>query len=161
MKTDPQTNRPRGDQAPEIERLKSELRREHELYLRALADYDNYRKRAEREQGAAAHSGKREILLALLDVIDDFERALAHVSDAPPPISDGMKALHRRLLGLLEKQGVAPLKSVGEAFDPALHDAVAAFRSEELPPGTVAEEVQRGYRWGEEVLRPARVCVAE
>ncbi len=72
----------------------------------------------------------------------------------------GLQALHRQLLGLLEAQGVTPLQSVGETFNPELHEAIGSVESEEVEPGAVVEEVQRGYRWGDEVLRPARVRVA-
>src|SRR5436305_13424155 len=103
-----------GDEASEVERLKEELRREHEMYLRALADFDNYRRRVERERAAAAFSGKREILLPLLGVIDGFDRALEHMDDAPTPVSEGSLAIHRTLLGLLEAHGVTTLNSLAE-----------------------------------------------
>jgi molecular chaperone GrpE len=72
-----------------------------------------------------------------------------------------MQAIHRKLLGLLEAQGVTPLDSLGESFDPALHEAVGSVRADEHEPGTIVEEVQRGYRWGDDLLRPARVRVAQ
>jgi molecular chaperone GrpE len=150
-----------GDGLSEIERLKEELRREHDMYLRALADYDNYRRRIERERATAARSGKRDIILQLLEVLDGFDRALQHVDDAPSSVSEGLQLLHRKLLGMLEAQGITPLQSLGETFNPELHDAIGSVESEEVEPGTVAEEMQRGYRWGDDVLRPARVRVAK
>ena len=158
--TDQEKNRATGDDSSEIERLKQELQREHELYLRALADYDNYRRRTERERSTAARSGKREIILSLLDVLDGFDRALQHLGDAPSSVSEGVEALHRKFLSLLQAQGVTPMLTVGEVFNPELHDAIGLTESEEVAPGAVAEEVQRGYRWGDEMLRPARVRVA-
>jgi len=149
-----------GDEPSEIERLKEEVRREHDMYLRALADYDNYRRRIERERATAARSGKREIILQLLEVLDGFDRALQHVDDAPSSVSEGLQLLHRKLLSLLEAQGVTPLQSLGETFNPELHDAIGTVKSEDVEPGTVAEEMQRGYRWGDDMLRPARVRVA-
>ena len=137
------------------------MRREHDLYLRALADYDNYRRRVERDRSAAARSGKRELILQLLDVLDGFDRALQHLDDAPESVSEGLQLLQRKLLGLLEAQGVTPLQSLGETFNPELHDAIGTVKSEDIEPGTVAEEMQRGYRWGDDVLRPARVRVAQ
>ena len=147
--------------ASEIERLKEEVRREHDMYLRALADHDNYRRRVERERASAARSGKREVILSLLEVIDGFDRALQHISDAPASVVEGVEALQRKLLGVLQAQGVTPLQSVGETFNPELHDAIGTVQSEELEPNTVAEELQRGYRWGDDLLRPARVRVAQ
>jgi molecular chaperone GrpE len=149
-----------GNEPSEVERLKEELAREHDMYLRALADYDNYRRRIERERATAARSGKREIILQLLEVLDGFDRALQHVDDAPSSVSEGLQLLHRKLLGLLEAQGVTPLQSLGETFNPELHDAIGTVKSEDVEPGTVADEVQRGYRWGDDLLRPARVRVA-
>jgi molecular chaperone GrpE len=141
-------------------RLKEELRREHEIYMRNLADFDNYRRRVERERAGAAQAGRREMVLSLLDVLDDFERALEHMDEAPASVSAGLSAIYRRLAGLLESQGVIPFESVGQPFDPALHEALGSVESDEQEPGVVLDEVSRGYRWGEELLRPARVRVA-
>lgn len=145
---------------PEIERLKEQLRQEHEMYLRALADFENYRKRVESESRSAAQKGKREIILSLLELADGFELALQHVDDAPSSLSEGLKAIYRRLQNLLERQGVMPIDSLGEKFDPRLHEAIDSLRSEKHEPGTVIEEIQRGYRLGDALLRPARVRVA-
>jgi molecular chaperone GrpE len=152
---------PTGTESSEIERLKGELRHEHEMYLRALADFDNYRRRVERDRASAARSGQREILVSLLEVLDSFDLALRHGSNVPSSVSEGLQALHRKFLGLLEAHGVTPLKTLGETFDPQLHEAVGSAESDQYAPGAVAEEVQRGYRWGEELLRPARVRVAQ
>jgi len=142
-------------------RLKEELSREHEIYLRNLADFENYRRRVDRERASVAQAGKREIVLSLLDVLDDFERALEHMDVAPASVSAGVIAIYRRLAGLLESQGVIPFESVGQPFDPALHEAVGTVKSNEQEPGVVLDELRRGYRWGEELLRPARVRVAQ
>jgi len=146
----------------EVERLKEEVRHEHEMYLRALADFENYRRRVERERGEAARSGKREIILALLEVLDGFDRAaLQQTSAAPSSLSEGVQILHRKLLSLLEAQGLTPFKSVGQAFNPELHEAIGSVQSDKDESGIVVDEVQRGYRWGDEVLRPAPVRVAQ
>jgi molecular chaperone GrpE len=141
-------------------RLQEELRCGHEIYLRSLADFDNYRRRTERERASAVRVGKREMILSLLDVLDDFERALEHMDGAPASVFAGLVAIQRRLAGVLEAQGVIPFESVGRPFDPALHEAVGSVESGEQEPGAVLDEVSRGYRWGEELLRPARVRVA-
>jgi len=146
--------------AKENERLAEELRREHDRYLRALADFDNYRKRVDRESKRTALAGKREMILALLNVLDDFERAYAHVEESPASVLEGLGVIHRRLRDLIESQGVTSFESVGEPFDPAQHEAVGTVEGGGQEEGTVVEEVNRGYRWGEELLRPARVRVA-
>jgi molecular chaperone GrpE len=83
------------------------------------------------------------------------------MGDAPSSVSEGLQLLQRKLLNVLEAQGVTPLQSLGETFDPEFHDAIGTVQSEEFKPGTVADVVQRGYRWGDDVLRPARVRVAQ
>ncbi len=145
----------------EIERLKQALNREHAMHLRALADFDNYRKRVQRERESAAQAGKRQLVLALLDVMDDFERALAYANTAPESILTGARVIHQRLTDLLQAQGVVPYTSTGQPFDPALHEAVDVINTDRATPGVVLNELSHGYRWGDEVLRPARVRVAQ
>jgi molecular chaperone GrpE len=145
----------------EPERLKAELSREHELYLRTLADFDNYRRRMERERAVSAQAGKREIVLPLLEVLADFDRALEHLGDVPEWMSSGFAAIYRRLNSILEAQGIVSYESLGETFDPVRHEAVGLTESQDAEPGTVVAELSRGYRWGDEVLRPAHVRVAQ
>jgi molecular chaperone GrpE len=145
----------------EIERLQQALDREHAMHLRALADFDNYRKRVERERESAAQAGKRQLVLALLDVMDDFERALAYANTAPESILTGARVIYQRLRDLLQAQGVVPYTSAGQPFDPALHEAVDVLNTDQAMPGVVLSELSHGYRWGDEVLRPARVRVAQ
>jgi molecular chaperone GrpE len=147
-------------QDDKLKQLEEQVRQEHELYLRALADFDNYRRRIERDRASTASTGKREILLGLLEVLDGFELALQHAEDAPSPLTEGIKAIYRRFLTLLEQQKVEPIRSLGESFDPRLHEAIDSSPSDQYEPGTVIEEIQRGYRRGDELLRPARVRVA-
>lgn len=145
----------------EVERLQGELSREHNLYLRALADFENYRRRVERERENAARRDKRELLLVLLDLADNFERALAHINDSPESVAAGLHTIQRRLASALKAQGVTPFESVGQSFDPGMHEAVGTVPSDEQEAGTVFDELSRGYHWGDEVLRPARVRVAQ
>jgi molecular chaperone GrpE len=133
----------------------------HAMHLRALADFDNYRKRVERERESTAQAGKRQLVLALLDVMDDFERALAYANTAPESILTGARVIYQRLRDLLQAQGVVPYTSAGQPFDPALHEAVDVLNTDQAMPGVVLNELSHGYRWGDEVLRPARVRVAQ
>lgn len=144
----------------EAGRLKEELRREHETHLRTLADFDNYRRRVERERAQTAQAGKRELIMPLLDVLDDFDRALAHAEADTQPLAIGLRALHRRLRELLAAQGVRDFEGLGEYFNPLLHEAVGTVASEVVETGKIADAVSRGWRWGDELLRPARVRVA-
>jgi molecular chaperone GrpE len=145
----------------EIARLSEELRRERDALLRALADFENYRRRTERDRATAAQSGKHDVIVSLLAVLDDFDRALHHMGDAPLSVAQGMEAIQRNLLAVLERNGVTRFNSVGETFDPHLHDAIGTVPSDGMEPGTITEELQSGYKWGDEVLRPARVRVAQ
>jgi len=145
----------------EIDRLKGELNQEHNLHLRALADFDNYRRRVEREREQTAKRDTRALLLALLDLADNFERALAHLSDSPESVATGLRTIPRQLANIPKAQGVTPLDSVGKPFDPGVHEAVGTVQSDEHEAGTVLDELSRGYLWGDEVLRPARVRVVQ
>jgi molecular chaperone GrpE len=144
----------------EVKNLAEELERERVLRIRALADFDNYRKRMERERGLAAQSGKRPIVLALLDVMDDFDRALEHADHTSDSIIEGVRAIRKRLAAILEAQGISPIASVGQPFDPALHEAIGTVETGG-ESGIVHDEVGRGYLWNGELLRPARVRVTK
>ena len=135
--------------------------------LLTSAEVKNIRDELERERGAGERSGKRAIILAILDVMDDFDRALEHVDQSPDGVVEGLRAVHKRLADALKAQGVSPIESVGQQFDPMLHEAVGAIEAGvskagiALEPGAVTDEMRRGYRWDGEVLRPARVHVAK
>jgi molecular chaperone GrpE len=142
-----------------IEDLEQELKSEHDLHLRALADFDNYRRRIDRERSHFGKEALREFMIQLLDAVDDLDRLLAFAGDESSPFIDGVRAVHRKLLTLLEREGVRPFESVGQPFDPALHEVVATAPAGDQPLGTVVQEVRRGYRWNGDLLRAARVVV--
>jgi len=148
-------------QQSEIDLVREQLRSEHDMYLRSLADFDNYRRRMERDVAGAVDRGKRSLILGFLEVVDSFDRALLQVGNAATPLVEGLAAVHRKTLALLEAQGVTPYHSVGETFNPALHEAVASVPSTQHPPGVVADELRRGYKIGDTVLRPAHVRVSQ
>jgi len=144
-----------------VEELRAELQQVHDRYLRTRADFENYRRRVERDRESAARQGKRELLKALVDLADGFDRALAHVDESPDSVAAGLHGMQRRLSGLLEAEGVKSFESVGQPFNPTRHEAMATVRDFEGSPGTVVDETGRGYLWKDELLRPARVRVAE
>ena len=115
----------------------------------------------QREWDRDAQAGKRQIVLALLDVMDDFTRAFAYVNTTPASILVGARVIHQRLTALLQAQGVVPYTSTGQPFDPRLHEAVDVIKTAQATSGVVLDELSHGYRWGDEVLRPARVRVAQ
>ena len=143
----------------EVERLREELASEREQSLRTLADFDNYRRRVRRERATLEHSGKKELLLAILDVADDFDRALAHTDETTDAVADGLRLIQQRLSVVLRANGVTAYESEGRAFDPTLHEAMSTIESDERESGTVYSEERRGYLWNDELLRPARVVV--
>jgi len=151
---------PPADLAGEIERLQEELQNERDRNLRTLADFKNYRRRVERDGNKLAEEGKRAIILPLLDIIDDMEKALHWIRNEQQSSAKGVGIIHQKLLALLEANGVIPFESAGTAFNHGRHDAVAMAEHEECEPGTVVDELRRGYLWNNEVLRPAQVRVA-
>ncbi len=150
-----------ADLARDTEELREELRQEREKTLRALADFTNYRRRMEREGNKLAEAGMREIILPLLDIADDLERALQWAAQEGDPFSDGVRLSYQKLLAVLKTQGVVPFDSVGKQFTPDLHEAVAVSKAARKRPGTILEEVRRGYLWNDRLLRPAQVRVAD
>jgi molecular chaperone GrpE len=144
---------------PEVLRLKEELATEHERGLRLLAEFDNYRRRTRQEHSLAEQEGKREVLLALLDVMDDFDRALLHLGQAPDAVADGLRLIRQRFSDVLHSNGVTPFDSEGKPFDPTVHEAMTVIDSDGEESGTVYTEHRRGYLINGELLRPARVAV--
>jgi molecular chaperone GrpE len=151
--------------AEEDARLK-ELARQRdeyfELLLRTKAEFDNYRKRVERERQELAGAAAAELLRELLPVIDDLERALAAEAgtDRADAYRRGVELIHRQLLELLRRRGVRPIEAVGARFDPRVHQAVAYEPAPGRPEGEIVEEYRRGYLLGDRLLRPAVVKVA-
>ncbi len=160
----------------EVARLSHEAERNWQQFLRAAADLENYRKQAARQREEAVASTRRAMLAVILGVVDTLERALAHAEGAgaagtvgpaegnaeAAAIADGIRLAHRQVLDVLSRMGVRPIEALGKEFDPRLHDAVEVTSAGGgAPAGTVAAEVQRGYMLGGELLRPARVRVAQ
>ena len=152
---------PPADWEGEIERLEEGLRLERDRTLRTLADFKNYRRRIEHDGSKLAEEGKRAIILPLLDIIDDLEKAMQWARDPEQPFVKGVQIIHQKFLTLLEAQGVLPFESVGKPFNHDLHEAVALTKHAASKPGTVVDELRRGYLWNNELLRHAQVRVAE
>ena len=130
-------------------------------YLRLAADFDNYRKRMAREQAELSQRANERLLNELLPVLDDLERALeAAAEHEEAKLEEGVRLVHRSLLGLVERHGLTEIDTEG-AFDPHVHEALLAQPGEGAEQGAVLQVLQKGYRLGDKVLRPARVIVAE
>lgn len=148
------------DRDEELIRLQADFLRVQDLYLRALADFDNFRKKVQQDQAKVDRVAKREILLRLLEVLDSFDRALDETSGLPESLMEGFQVIRRQLLNILKAEGVTPMETLGEAFDPELHEAIATVGSNTRTSGTIVAELSRGYLWQDELLRPAKVSVA-
>lgn len=151
---------PPTDLEAEINRLQDELINEREQNIRILADFKNYRRRIERDGNKIAEENKRGMLLALLEIIDDMEKALQSANDAKLPYVEGLRIIHKKFLALLEKQGVLPFECIGTPFNHNLHEAVAMATHEGSEPRTVVDVLRCGYIWNNELLRPAQVRVS-
>lgn len=134
----------------------------YDRLLRKTAEFDNFKKRTERERREFAEWAAAELIGDVLAVVDDFERALG--VPAPPEAAkyrEGIELIHRQLADLLKKRGLQPIETLGTDFDPTLHQAVAYDESPGARDGEVVAELRRGYRLGERLLRPALVKVAK
>ena len=145
----------------EVVRLQAEFLRVQDLYLRALADLDNFRKKVQQDHARIAYVGKREILLKILDVVDSFDRALEQTAGLPDSLAEGFQVISRQLQNILRGEGVTPMDTLGQAFDPELHEAIATVGVGRETSGTIVAELSRGYLWQDELLRPAKVSVAQ
>ena len=128
---------------------------------RQMAEFDNFRKRTDKEKNAMFETGARSVIEKILPVVDNFERGLASVpeEEKETPFAEGMEMIYKQLIGELEKMEVKPIPAVGEEFDPNLHNAVMQVESEEYESGVVAQELQRGYTYRDSVVRHSMVAV--
>jgi molecular chaperone GrpE len=142
-----------------LQRERDEL---HDRLLRKTAEFDNYRKRVERERREQADETVSSLLLELLLVLDDFDRALAvEAPESADAYAKGVELIHGKMHDLLRRYGVRPIETAGADFDPNLHQAVTYESSPEHRDGEIIGEVRRGYRMGDRLLRPAMVKVAK
>lgn len=159
VEAQPETERPAGDEVAELARRNAELQ---DRLLRLQAEFDNFRKRTERERMEFAEYAGEQTVRALLPVLDDFERALK--AAAPGAAGDefvrGIELIYNRLSDTLKKQGLEPISAAGARFDPHQHEAIGRLETDEHEDNTVVQEFQRGYNYKGRLLRPAMVQVA-
>ncbi len=149
--------------AQEVESLRFQLEEQENLYKRIAADFDNFRKRVQKEKEDLVQQAKRNTLSELLPVVDSFERARSHLkpqSDQEAAIHKSYQGIYKQLVDCLKRIGVAPMRPEGKEFDPNLHEAVMREATDEYPEGTIVEQLIRGYLLGDRVLRHAMVKVA-
>jgi molecular chaperone GrpE len=153
---------PGTDLETKIAALEKEKKDNWDRYLRAAADLENLRKRQKRETDEAKLESKGRVLKEMLPVVDNLERAIEHASATAGtnPIVEGVQLVLRQFLTAFERLEVTPIEAAGQPFDPNLHEAISQQESDS-PPGTVVQVLQRGYKSGERLLRPALVVVAK
>lgn len=156
-----------GDGGPSLEALGRERDELRDRLLRTTAEFDNYRKRTDRERREMAEYVAGDVLKDVLPVVDDIERALDAPIDEGPGVErvrafrDGLGMIHRQLLDVLRRRGVEALDVVGQDFDPQWHEALASEPAKGRRDGEITAEIRRGYRIGSRLLRPAMVKVAQ
>ena len=134
----------------------------NDKYVRLFAEFDNFRKRTDSEKAGMFTEGERTVLLKVLPLIDNFERALATIPEEEKgsPMADGLEKVYRAFTDQLKELGVVPIEAVGQEFDANLHNAVMHIDDEEQPENVIVEEFQKGYMFGDKVLRYSMVKVA-
>lgn len=152
-------NPPDAESPETLQRERDDLQ---DRLLRVTAEYDNYRKRTDRERRELSDAVAGDFARDLLPALDDLERALA----APPQPGDqalraGVELIHRQLVDALRRRNITPFESVGQQFDPSWHEALSSEAAPGKPDGEILSEVRRGYRVGSRLLRPALVLVAK
>ncbi len=143
--------------------LRAKVEELEDRLLRAQADAQNLRRRSAVQQSAAVQFANSELLKSLLGVLDDFERSLAatETSDNLKAVVDGVRLVHQNLIQALRSQGLHTIDALHEPFDPNVHEAIMQQPSADYPAGTVVEEIAKGYRLHDRVLRPAKVVVSK
>jgi molecular chaperone GrpE len=154
----------------DLDALLTDTKRERDEYLelakRAQADFENYRKRMAAEVQAAAARGRAELIRDVVPVLDDLERGIQAAGldpegDSEDGLAHGVLLVFRSLRDSLSRNGVEAVDPTGERFDPTVHEALSTVKADGVEPGTVVEVTQKGYRLGEQLIRPARVVVSE
>ena len=144
-----------------IEKLEEKLAELEDKRVRQLAEFENFRKRSEKEKSQMFETGAKTVVEKILPVIDNFERGLAGVpeEEKEAPFVQGVELVYKQLVTALNELGVKPIDAVGKEFDPNLHNAVMAVDDDSLESGTVAEEMQKGYMYNDSVVRHSMVKV--
>ena len=148
--------------ASETDKLKADYETLNNQYLRLAADFDNFRKRQEQEREALLKYGKQECMKKIIEVVDNFDRAIQSVEkiDNVEKMKETFFVLNKQLIDSLTKLGLEHIECVGQKFDPNLHEAVMQTPTDEYEEDTIINELQKGYKLGDKVLRPAMVSVA-
>ncbi|OEF96237.1 nucleotide exchange factor GrpE [Desulfuribacillus alkaliarsenatis] len=144
-----------------IDELEQKLKDQEEKFLRLQADFDNFRKRSQKERQSVIARANKELLLSILPIVDNLERAIASSANPDDAFTKGVNMVYNQLMDELNKQGVTTIEAVNQEFDPNYHQAVAKEAADGVDSNIVIQEFQKGYLLHEEVLRPSMVKVSE
>jgi len=154
-----------AEQLEELKALAAQADQTRERLLRTAADFDNFKKRAARERQEATRYANESLIQKLVTVLDNFEMAQAAVQtgspDALQSLKDGVAMIHQQLRSVLSEAGVEEVDAGGKVFDPNLHEAVSQQETSEVPEGQVVQQLRKGYKLRDRLLRPASVVVAK
>lgn len=141
--------------------MKEKIEELEDRVKRQMAEFDNFRKRTDKEKTAMFETGAKSVIEKILPVVDNFERGLAAIpeDEKGKPFAEGMEMIYKQLISELEKMEVKPIPAVGEEFNPELHNAVMQVESDEYESGVVAQELQKGYTYRDSVVRHSMVAV--
>ena len=158
-----QEDAPAPSSGDPLAQARAETAKMKDAWLRTAADFDNFRKRSRKELDDARRGGREDLLRALLPVFDNLERAIqsAQRSADVKAMADGLAMVQRQFVEALAREGITRVPTVGQSFDPAMHEAIQQVETSEHAPGTVLAEVQAGYAQGERLVRAALVVVAK
>ena len=149
-----------GDHEQKVQEMGEKLAEMNDKYVRLYSEYENYRKRTNTEKADLIINGSKDMIKAILPVVDDMERALASMAD-DDSAKEGVQLIYNKLMNILSQKGLSPIEAKGTKFDENLHEAVTQFpAAEESQKGTVVDVVEKGYYLNSKVLRYAKVVVA-
>lgn len=152
----------KGRKDKKLDALESKNAELEDRVKRQMAEFENFRKRTEKEKSTMFDMGARSVIEKLLPVVDNFERGLASITEEQRgPVYDGMNMIYKQLMDELDKMDVKPIEALGQPFDPNLHNAVMQVESEEFESGVVAQELQKGYTHHGSVVRHSMVSVVK
>ena len=152
---------PEADGITETEAARAEAAANYDRYVRAVAELDNYRKRTVRMRAEARDETLRDVLLQVAPILDNLRRALRQETQEVDALKQGVELICGQFNDVLKGYGLAEIESVGQPFDPEVHEALAEVPDDEHPPGTVIEEMEKGYKLNDKVVRYARVVVSK
>ena len=147
----------------EVSKLTEEKAQIHDQLLRTMADFQNFRKRTQQEQGIIRQYATESLIMTLLPVMDNFERTVVAAEKGAPieSLISGVRATEKQFRFIIEQQGITKIPCVGQPYDSDLHEAIGTVQTDEFPPEIVVEEVEPGYKMGDKVIRHSKVRVAQ